>query len=156
MPASKSTLAHPEKSLHMKNLLFSNQRIFLDLALLLLRVGSGLMMLSHGWPKLADFGDKLTTFKDPLGLGPAVSLQLAVFSEFFCAILLVLGLFTRLSLIPLIITMAVAAFIVHAADPFASQEKALLFLLIFVVQLLLGPGKYSIDAQLTKNQASQS
>lgn len=140
----------------MKKLLFSTQGILADLSLLLLRVGSGLMMLSHGWPKLADFSNKLTTFKDPLGLGPAVSLQLAVFSEFFCAILLIVGLFTRLSLIPLIITMAVAAFIVHAEDPFASQEKALLFLLVFVVQLLFGPGKYSIDAQLTKNQASQS
>jgi putative oxidoreductase len=137
----------------MKKLLFSSSPLVLDIAILLLRVGSALLMLTHGWPKISEFSARLTTFRDPIGLGPALSLQATIFAEFFCAILLALGLFTRLALIPLIFTMTVVFFIVHAEDPFAMKEKALLFLLIFIVQFLLGPGKYSIDGQIRKRRS---
>lgn len=110
------------------------------------------MIMTHGWPKIAEFSSRLETFRDPIGLGPAISLQAAIFAEFFCAVLLALGFMTRISLIPLIFTMSVIAFIVHAEDPFSGKEKALLFLLIFLVQFLLGPGKYSVDAQIRKNK----
>lgn len=117
-----------------------------DFALFLLRVTSGAFMLfAHGLPKLNRlFSSGEITFPDPLGIGTIPSLALAVFSELFCSILLMLGLFTRVSLIPLIITMFVAAFIHHAGDPFLQIEKALLFLLIFVVLFLTGPGKFAL------------
>ncbi|MGY6742682.1 MAG: DoxX family protein [Cecembia sp.] len=134
----------------MKKLFFSSSSFGSDIALFLLRVGSGLMMITHGWAKITDFSARLTTFRDPIGLGPALSLQATIFAEFFCAILLTLGLMTRLSLIPLIFTMTVVTFIVHADDPFSGKEKAMLFLLIFIVQFIMGPGKYSVDAQIRK------
>ncbi|EOZ92180.1 DoxX family protein [Indibacter alkaliphilus LW1] len=136
----------------MKKVFFSTSPYFADLAKLLLRVGSALMMLTHGWSKISNFSTNLTSFRDPIGLGPAISLQLAIFAEFFCAILLAIGFLSRLSLIPLIITMSVAAFIAHADDPFSSKEKPLLFLLIFIVLLFLGPGRYSVDGQIKKNR----
>ncbi|MBS4035255.1 MAG: DoxX family protein [Ignavibacterium sp.] len=117
-----------------------------DFALLLLRVTSGAFMLfAHGLPKLNRlFSSGEITFSDPLGIGTMPSLALAVFSEFFCSILLILGLLTRASLIPLIITMFVAAFIHHAGESFLQIEKALLFLLIFMVLFLTGPGKFAL------------
>jgi putative oxidoreductase len=136
----------------MKKFFFSTTPFLSNLGLLILRLGSALMIMTHGWPKIAEFSSRLETFRDPIGLGPAISLQAAIFAEFFCAVLLALGFMTRISLIPLIFTMAVIAFIVHAEDPFSGKEKALLFLLIFLVQFLLGPGKYSVDAQIRKNK----
>lgn len=117
-----------------------------DFAIFLLRSISGAFMLfAHGLPKLNRlFSSGEITFSDPLGIGTIPSLALAVFSEFFCSILLILGLLTRASLIPLIITMFVAAFIHHSGDPFLQIEKALLFLLIFVVLFLTGPGKFAL------------
>jgi putative oxidoreductase len=115
-------------------------------ALLILRVGVSLMMLTHGYPKLMQFfSDEPISFTSILGLGAAVSLALAVLAEFFCSVFIILGLGTRLASIPLIVTMAVAAFHVHADDPFSRKEKALLFLLIYVVLLFTGGGKFSID-----------
>lgn len=108
------------------------------------------MMATHGWAKLSDFSTKLQTFSDPIGLGPAVSLQLVIFAEFLCAIFLAIGFLTRLSLIPLIIVMLVAAFVAHGEDPFSAQEKSLLFLTIFISLFLLGPGKWSVDGYITK------
>jgi putative oxidoreductase len=134
----------------MKRLLFSTRIYAIDTALLLLRVASSLMILTHGWPKITNFSDYLNRFADPLGLGPALSLQAAIFSEFFCAILVAMGLLTRLALIPLIITMATVVFIVHGGDAFGDRELPLLYLSTFVVLLITGPGKYSLDKRILR------
>lgn len=134
----------------IKKIFFYNDTLLKNLALLILRVSAGLMMATHGWAKLSDFSTKLQTFSDPIGLGPAVSLQLVIFAEFLCAIFLAIGFLTRLSLIPLIIVMLVAAFVAHSEDPFSAQEKSLLFLTIFISLFLLGPGKWSVDGYITK------
>lgn len=134
----------------MKKLLFSTRIYAIDVALLLLRVASAAMMATHGWPKIANFSAYLNRFADPLGLGAATSLQLTIFAEFFCAILVALGLVTRLALIPLIITMGTVAFVVHGADPFSDKEMALLYLTAFVALFITGPGKYSMDAQILR------
>lgn len=120
-----------------------------DIALLLLRLTfGGAMVYGHGWGKLLRlFGDDPIKFSDPFGIGPAASLALVVFAEFFCALLLFFGLLTRQATIPLIITMLVAIFYAHAGDPFSKIEKALLFLTVYVSLFLTGPGWYSLDAQ---------
>ncbi|WP_319479951.1 DoxX family protein [uncultured Draconibacterium sp.] len=120
------------------------------LSLLLLRLASGGFMLTHGFPKLQRLLAGEMQFGDPLGLGAEVSLVLAVFAEFFCSILVMLGLGTRLAVIPLIVTMAVAAFIVHGADPFGRKEMALFYLVSYVVLLLSGSGKISVDRFISR------
>lgn len=120
----------------------------IDLGLLILRLAFGTFMIfGHGWPKLMKvLAGAPYEFGDPLGMGPAASLFLATFAEFICALLVMLGLFTRWATIPLIITMSVVLLRVHLADPFPQQEKALLYLFGFVVLLITGPGAYSLDA----------
>lgn len=104
------------------------------------------MLLTHGIPKLQRlFGEGPIEFADPIGIGATPSLFLVVFAEFLCAILVLIGFKTRWASIPIVINMLVAALIQHADDPFGSKEKSLLFLLIFVTILFLGPGPYSVD-----------
>jgi len=131
--------------------LLSKQPYSIDLALLILRIASGGFMLTHGWPKLLNFNKRLESFRDPIGLGSEASLTLTVFAEVFCSALLILGLYTRLALIPLIITMSVVAFIVHGSDSFGDKEKALLFLSSYLAIFFAGPGKFSLDARLRKS-----
>ncbi len=118
---------------------------YANISLLLARIAAGGMMLTHGLPKLLKLINGNFTFADPIGLGQEVSLVLTVFAEFGCSVLIVLGLFTRLATIPLIFTMLVAVFIVHGDDPFSKQEFGLLYLSLFAIIALSGPGKYSID-----------
>ncbi|AGA77717.1 DoxX family protein [Echinicola vietnamensis] len=134
----------------MKKILFSNSPISRSLALLLLRVGAAALMMTHGWTKIANFSEQLTKFPDPIGVGPAVSLQLTIFAEFFCSILLALGFMTRFALIPLTITMIVAVFIIHSGDPIGNKEVGLLYLATFVSLFFSGPGSISMDAQILK------
>ena len=125
----------------------------LDFASLVLRLIGGGFMLTHGWPKLqkvlaGDFG-----FADPIGLGASTSLVLTVAAEFGAALLLVVGLATRLVSIPLMFTMLVAAFLVHGSDPFGKQEFPLLYFVIYLALFFLGSGKFSVDALFRKNNS---
>ncbi len=123
-----------------------------DIALLLLRVTfGGLIIINHGWGKLIKLFTDPTKFADPIGLGAPVSLGLTTFAEFLCAGLVVLGLFTRWAVVPLIITMLVGIFVVHVDDPFSNIEKALIYLMAFLSIGIAGPGWYSVDAQM-RNQ----
>ena len=90
---------------------------------------------------------KSETFPAVFGMPPKVALTVAVFTEFFCALFVILGLFTRPSAVLVSATMAVAACVVHANDPCATKEMALLYLVGFVAIALLGPGTYSVESQ---------
>lgn len=124
---------------------------YLDILVLLLRVSIAAFMITHGWPKLSKLlaGGEIQ-FGDPIGLGPALSLVLAVFAEVVCSILIGIGLGTRLATLPLMFTMLVAAFIAHGPDPFGRKEAALLYFLIYLTLFVTGSGKYSLDHLITK------
>lgn len=131
---------------------FNNEAV--HFMLLVLRVSVSVLMLTHGYQKLQWIlagGD--IQFGDPVGIGAPASLYLAVFAEFFCSVLLILGLGSRLALIPLIITMLVAVLIVHAPDGIDKKELGLHFLAVYVFLLVAGPGKYSIDRAIGGNSS---
>ena len=116
-----------------------------DIGLALLRIIPSALLLTHGIPKFQKLIGGDFEFADPIGIGATPTLFLAVLGEFICPILLILGFKTKWAAIPPALVMAVAAFVVHSADPFGVKEKALLFLGFFIVIFLLGPGKYSLD-----------
>ncbi|RYZ31139.1 MAG: DoxX family protein [Chitinophagaceae bacterium] len=123
----------------------------LTIALFILRVGAGsLMMIQHGLDKLKNYGAKSGRFADPFGLGSTTSYSMVVFAEFFCAAFIILGLFTRLAAIPLVIAMCVALFIAHKGEFFGQGEMAGLYLICFFTILLAGPGKASLDRFIGK------
>lgn len=124
-----------------------------DLVLLVVRVFIGFAMLSHGFPKLQTLiGGGKIEFYDFIGLGPQISLILTVFAEFVCSILLILGLFTRISLGFLIFTMIIAAFMVHGADAFDKREMSLVYLSVYLLLLVFGAGKVSVDHMIEKRK----
>lgn len=117
-----------------------------DIGLTLLRVvPSTIMLFIHGLPKLQKLLAGDFEFADPIGIGATPSLFLTVIGEFVAPLLIIIGFKTRLAAIPAAITMLVASFVVHGADPFAKKELALLYFLFFAIIALVGPGKFSID-----------
>src|SRR5215218_696537 len=120
-------------------------------AVLVLRLGAGsLMMVQHGLDKLMHFAQKAPKFADPFHIGSTTSLSMVVFAEFFCAAFVILGLFTRLACIPLVIAMSVALFSAHQGDFFGKGEMAGVYLIAFLAILVMGPGKASIDRMIYK------
>ncbi len=122
----------------------------LSIGLLLLRVSlGGLMIANHGWVKIINYETLKTQFFNFLGLGSEISLILAIVAEILCSILLIFGLYTRIALIPLLVTMLVAAG-VHGWQIFGEAELSFIYFIGFVFLLIVGPGDKSIDARMNK------
>ena len=116
-----------------------------SLFLLALRILLGVLFLSHGVQKWVNFEVLSTSFPDPLGVGSTVSLGLAIFGEVACSVGFIFGALYRLALIPMIFTMGMAFFVIHGNDPFAAKELAFIYLVIFILMYITGPGKFSVD-----------
>ena len=132
----------------IKNFLFpkNTYNTITSIALLILRIAFAGMLVTHGWDKLTNFEAMSQGF-----LGGSIGLSLTVFAEFFCALGVVVGLLYRLALIPMIINMSVAFIMVHhlkLVGP-GNGELAFLYLVVFVVLMLTGSGKYAIDSFLS-------
>ena len=137
-----------------------------SVGLLVLRLGIGGYMASHGWGKVQMIRTGATDmWHDPIGVGKMPSLYMATFGEFVCAILVMIGLATRPAALAVVVTMSVAAFVVHRNDPWSmetaakaffagktqfpvSKEMALLYLVPFLALVFTGPGRVSLDALL--------
>ncbi len=119
-------------------------------AMLFLRITAGGLMLAHGYDKMIHFNETAAHMINFMGIGSKASTALVIFAEFFCSMLLILGLFTRLACIPLIICMSVALFIANKGDFFGQGQVAALFLICFIVLLFLGAGKVSVDSMIGK------
>jgi len=121
-----------------------------NIALLLLRAGVGVLMIPRGYQKLIHFSERKDSFMNFLGMGSTISLSLVVFTEVVCAGLLVLGLLSRFAALALVILTTVIVFKANKGDIFGKGELAMLYLLGSFTVLLVGPGKYSVDAAMGK------
>ena len=104
----------------------------------------------HGLSKVISIGGDVAAFPNPIGLGSRLSLYLVVFAEVVCAAAVIAGAFFRLALIPIIVTMAVALFVVHRGQEFAAKELAFIFFVVFVMLWMVGAGRYSLDNIIAK------
>lgn len=116
--------------------------------LLAARIMFGFLFMSHGIAKWLLFKEITETFPDPIGIGGTMSFWLVLFAEIICSFGFMLGALFRLCLIPMIFTMCVAVFVIHAGDPLMTVEPALMYLTIFVLMYISGPGRFSIDGIL--------
>ena len=119
--------------------------ITISLLLLALRILFGGLLLSHGIQKWNNYAEMSAVFPDPLGVGSNVSLGLAIFGELPCSMGFIFGALYRLAMIPMIFTMCMAFFVIHGSDPFAVKELAFVYLVVFILMYITGPGKFSID-----------
>ena len=115
-----------------------------SLFILLLRLFFGVMFFLHGVDKMMNFSELSDTFPNIFGFGSYMSLMVSIFCEFCCSLFLIAGLLIRLMLLPMIAAMAVAFFDIHDAM-LPQGELALIYLIVFFLLYLTGPGKYSLD-----------
>ncbi|MEO5682097.1 MAG: DoxX family protein [Chitinophagaceae bacterium] len=135
----------------MKKLLSVSYRDWaFTVAMLVLRVTAGTLIIPYGYSKLIHFAEKKDSFMNFMGIGSPLSMALVIFAEFFCGMFIILGLFTRLAVIPLIIAMFVVVFKASHGDIFGKGKEATLFLACFLAILLCGPGKASADGLINK------
>lgn len=131
-----------------------------DVGLLLIRLMLGVVFMYHGSQKvfgwfggsgIEGFAGALESMKMP---APQAGAWAAALAEFGGGVILVLGLFMRVLIIPTIITMLVAAFVVHR-QAFSLQhggmEYALTLAVVMIGLVLTGPGRLTV-ARLFKSK----
>lgn len=141
----------------MKNLLLNNKSLFPETSYFILRFFTGIIMCYyHGWSKLLSdssswerLGNSLTQW---IGLD---SLKvtfgfMAAFSESIGALLIAIGFLTRPAAFLLGFTMMVASSKKISEAGIDGSELSLLFLMLSIVILIKGPGKYSLDQTISQ------
>ena len=120
-----------------------------DAALLIVRVVLGIIMLYHGWPKVADLGGTIEGFS---GMGvpiPALTATFATVAEVGGGLLLLLGVLTDVAGLLVAIDMLGAIIFVHAKNGFAVMdggvEWPLALLAMALAIALAGPGRYAVQ-----------
>ncbi len=125
----------------------------LSTSLLIVRVVFGVAMAIHGWPKFQN----MTTWMGPDAPVPAILIALAAIAEFLGGIAIALGALTSIASFGMTCTMIVAAaFHISKGDPWisaggAAWEMAGIYLALSIMFLLVGPGRFSVDALIMKN-----
>lgn len=145
----------------MKILLYPNpSSIAASAGLLILRLVVGLAFIQHGWPKI----QHAFHWMGPDASVPALFQALAAFAEFGGGLGLIVGLLTPLAAFGIACTMLVAIVMVHlaAGNPFVSPtgghsyEPAAVYLVIALLLILAGPGRFSLDALLCRRIARET
>jgi len=129
----------------------------MDIPLLILRVGIGIMFALHGYPKFMGGIDKWTGL-GYYGMGsigidifPAFWGFMAAFSEFVGGIMIIAGLYLRYFSFLLFITMSVAtATHLSSGDGIMGASHAIESAVVFLCLLFAGPGKYSLQNRWNK------
>ena len=112
--------------------------------ILCLRVFFGVLLFTHGLDKMMNFNELSETYPSVLGFGSYMTLMVSIFCEFCCSLFLIAGLMVRITVIPMIVAMAVAFFDIHDGM-MPEGELALIYLIMFLILYVTGPGRYSLD-----------
>lgn len=115
-----------------------------SLLLLVVRVFFGVLFFTHGLEKMMNFQQLSDSYPSVLGFGSYMTLMVTIFCEFCCSLFLISGLLTRIMTLPMILAMGVAFFDVHDAM-IPEGELALIYMTVFIILFLTGPGRYSMD-----------
>lgn len=116
----------------------------ISLLILAVRIFFGVLFFLHGLDKMINFQYLSETYPSVLGFGSYMTLMLTIFCEFCCSLFLIAGLFERIMLLPMIVSMGVAFFDVHDAM-LPEGELALIYMIVFLILFFTGPGRYSLD-----------
>ena len=117
--------------------------------ILFVRLFFGVLFFMHGLDKMTNFNALSVSYPSVMGLGSYTTLMIAIFCEFACSLFLMVGLLTRIVLIPMIVAMAVAFFDIHDGM-MPEGELSFIFMIVFLVLLMTGPGRYSADCLIDK------
>lgn len=129
----------------LKRKILSSESLDTQIAMFILRVLFGGLIMYHGGRKIAAFDEVYPWFPDPIGLGSSASFLIVVLIEILFGLCIAVGFFTRIAVIPVLLTMAVAFFIAYSRFQFMDREVSFAYLLLSAVVFLAGSGKYSVD-----------
>ena len=136
----------------MSKKFFGSSSLNTDLATLILRLLFGSLFMYFGYLKIKGYDMYMPMFKDYIGIGAKLSYNLVIATELLGGFLILIGLLTRLAIIPVTFSMCIVYFVAHASDNFIAKTGELVYLVLCPVIFLLGSGRFSVDALMPWNR----
>ena len=137
----------------LKNLILPTKPSFRETGLGIVRIFLGVFMIYHGW-EIFDRTkiDEYTKWMVDMKLfAPSAWAYLGKGTEFVAGIFILFGLFTRIAIIPLGLTMIFICFAIGKGRIFMEEQYPFLFFLLCFMFFFTGPGKWSIDKLLFRD-----
>ncbi|MDJ0646487.1 MAG: DoxX family protein [Flavobacteriaceae bacterium] len=108
------------------------------------------MINTHGLKKLLDFDATVQHIPDPLGIGGEVSAAVAIIANIVAPLFVILGLGTRIAVLPILSVTLIGLFVVHVNDPWVVKDVPLMYSLAYLLIFFMGAGKYALDYKFFK------
>ncbi|WP_342706108.1 DoxX family protein [Burkholderia arboris] len=122
-----------------------------DLGLLFLRVtASVLLIVVHGLPKVVHYTAEAAVIEDPFHLGRTLSILFAIFAEVVCPVFMIVGVWSRLAALPVMIITVVALAFVHPDWSLRDGQFAWMLLILFGTIAIAGAGRYTLPGLLLR------
>jgi putative oxidoreductase len=139
------------KKLIAKTLIPHPQPFVFDGGMLLLRVAVSLeIAIVHGFKKIGVGVGQAENIPNPLHFPEAFNNVFAIGANIIFPFFVLIGLFTRLATLPTLAVTLTGYFVVHWNDSLLLRDTPFIYSLIFLMILILGPGKYSLDNSIHK------
>jgi putative oxidoreductase len=120
-----------------------------NVALLIFRILLSIELFRvHGLKKFRLENGQKEHVPNPLHLPEQLNGLVATFSDTVVPVLVILGVATRLAVLPTIGVTAIGYFVVHRNDPVEIRDVPFMYTLCFLFLLAVGPGTYSLDTYL--------
>lgn len=103
-----------------------------------------LFFYNHGLVKLLSFSKMLHSFPNPIGLGSEITFVIAVGIEVGCALMIILGFYTRVAALFGFLMMATAFIFVHGQDSLSAKELPALYAIGFIILMTSGGGHLTL------------
>lgn len=137
-------------------LMYNTKPVLIDIAVLLARCSTGILLFISGGGKVLgwfDYGiEESIEGYAKMGFGMPLA-YLSIYTEFIGGFLLAIGLFTRAAAFAVMINMAVATLVMMPSGLLGfGAHIPLLYLVLDIIILLIGPGTYSVDMWIFRNE----
>ncbi|HZH97213.1 MAG TPA: DoxX family protein [Flavisolibacter sp.] len=124
-----------------------------NIVMLLFRIALSLeLIVVHGFKKVGLNVAAAEKIPNPLQLNEALNYTFAVSANLVFPVFVILGLFTRIAILPILAVTVTGYFAVHWNDPLPVKDMPFMYSLSYLLVLVLGPGRYSIDYFIDKKR----
>jgi putative oxidoreductase len=113
------------------------------------------LMIVHGLKKIGIGTTEAEQVPNPLHFPYAFNQAFAITANLIFPVFIILGLFTRFAILPVIAVTLTGYFVVHWHDSLLEKDTPFMYSLSYLLLLALGPGKYSVDYLLHKRSVKK-
>jgi putative oxidoreductase len=122
------------------------------LSVLIFRVAVSIeLMLAHGMKKIGIGVQVAEHVPNPLHLPGVLNEWFAIAGNLIFPVFVIVGLFTRLAILPILAITLTGYFVVHLHESILEKDTPFMYSVVFLLILFIGPGKYSIDSLLHRS-----